>query len=84
MRVSQPSQPQSAREPTLHDVDEHEVRGRRDHQKQKVPYLITVGDKEVESNQLAVRTRDNKVEMFSQEKIIDHVLNKIKTRAAED
>jgi threonyl-tRNA synthetase len=32
----------------------------RDHQMQKVPYMLIVGDKEVEANKIAVRKRDGK------------------------
>ena len=30
----------------------------REHTLQKIPYLLVIGDKEVESNQVAVRTRE--------------------------
>jgi threonyl-tRNA synthetase len=32
----------------------------REHTMQKVPYLLVVGDREIESNQVAVRARDGK------------------------
>jgi threonyl-tRNA synthetase len=32
----------------------------REHTLQKVPYLLVIGDREVESNQVAVRARDGK------------------------
>jgi threonyl-tRNA synthetase len=31
----------------------------RDAQNQKIPYMLVVGDKEMESNQVAVRLRNN-------------------------
>ena len=52
----------------------------RDNQIIKIPYLITVGDKETESNKLAVRTRDNKVDFIEKKDFIEKVVNEIKNR----
>lgn len=52
----------------------------RDNQLMKIPYLITVGDKETESNSLAVRTRDNKVSFFKKEEFIEKVIEEIRSR----
>lgn len=52
-----------------------------DNQALKIPYVITVGDREIESKQLAVRTRDGKVENYKKEDFIKKVLKEIETRA---
>ncbi len=52
----------------------------RDSQKMKIPYLITVGDKEVSSNELAIRTRDNQVINLKKEEFIKRLLNEINDR----
>ncbi len=52
----------------------------RDNQLQKVPYIITIGDKEVETGDLAIRTRDNKVKNLKQEEFIKQINEEIKTK----
>ena len=52
----------------------------RDNQIIKIPYLITIGDKETESNKLAVRTRDNKVNFIEKKDFIEKIVNEIKNR----
>ncbi len=52
----------------------------RDHQLMKVPYIITIGDKEMESKNLAIRTRDNKIITHTEDAFIKHILEEIKTR----
>lgn len=51
-----------------------------DNQVMKIPYLITIGDKEVETNNLAIRTRDNKVINMKKQEFINKVLNEIKEK----
>ncbi len=54
----------------------------RDAQLEKVPLIITIGDKEVESKKLAIRTLDGKVKFgVSIEEFIKESLEKIKTRS---
>ncbi len=52
----------------------------RDNQAMKIPYVVTIGDKEFQSNNLAVRTRDNKIIMLEKQEFIDKVLKEIKDR----
>ncbi len=52
----------------------------RDHQKQKVPYTITIGDKELESKQLAIRARDNTVSMLSQDAFLKKIKEEIEMK----
>ena len=52
----------------------------RDHQQMKVPYIITIGDKEIESNILAIRTRDNKVQNLKKEEFIKQISKEIKEK----
>ncbi len=47
------------------EIDDRDIpisRKVRDAQLQKINYMVTIGDKEQESNTLAVRTREGKVE----------------------
>jgi threonyl-tRNA synthetase len=46
----------------------------REHTIQRVPYLLVVGDKEVENNSVAVRTRDGKdLGVMNLETFIEHL-----------
>ena len=49
----------------------------RDNQMQKIPYIITIGDKEIQSNELAIRTRDNNVSNSKKEVFIESVVKVI-------
>ncbi len=51
-----------------------------DNQLMKIPYLVTVGDKELAGNNLAVRTRDGKVNFFKKEEFIEKTVEEIKFR----
>jgi threonyl-tRNA synthetase len=54
----------------------------RGHSMQRVPYLLVVGDKEVESNTLAVRTRDGEdLGSMPLEAVIDRFTQEIKSRS---
>jgi threonyl-tRNA synthetase len=53
----------------------------RDNQSKKIPYMITIGDKEMESDVLAVRTRDNKISDVEKKEFISNVLKEIKDRS---
>ena len=56
----------------------------RDAQLQKVPYMLVVGDREVEGNTVAVRTRDEEDRgAISVAKFEEHALNLIATRSPE-
>lgn len=52
----------------------------REAQLQKIPYMITIGDKEIEKNDLAVRTRDGNVENIKTDKFILKILEEISTK----
>ena len=53
----------------------------RDAQLQKIPLIITIGDKEVNSNNLAVRTLDGKVKYgVKVEDLIDKIVENVKNR----
>lgn len=52
----------------------------RDAQKLKVPYIIIVGAKEVESSTLAIRNREGKQEIFKTEDFIEKILKEIKEK----
>jgi threonyl-tRNA synthetase len=52
----------------------------RDNQSQKIPYMITIGDKEMETNNLSIRTRDNKVMNLKKEDFIKQVVKEINER----
>jgi threonyl-tRNA synthetase len=56
----------------------------RDAQNEKVPYMIILGDKEVEANQVSVRTRDG-ANMNSKDidEIVGTILGKIKNKSLE-
>ncbi len=52
----------------------------RDNQIMKIPYLITIGDKEIETNNLAIRTRDNNIINIKKNEFINKVLDEIKNK----
>lgn len=53
----------------------------REHTLQKVPYLLVVGDKELENNTVAVRTRSGEdLGSMSIETLLDHLLVEVNTR----
>jgi threonyl-tRNA synthetase len=52
----------------------------RDAQLKQVPYIIVVGQKEVDSGMLSVRTRDNIVSSISAEEFAGKVISKISSR----
>jgi threonyl-tRNA synthetase len=53
----------------------------REHTLKRVPYLLVVGDKEVEANEVAVRTRKgDDLGKFKVEDFIAHVKEEIITR----
>lgn len=52
----------------------------RDNQIMKIPYLITIGDKEIETNNLAIRTRDNNIINVKKQEFINKVLDEIKNK----
>ena len=54
----------------------------RDAEIQKIPYMLVIGDKEVEGNSLAVRDyKTKKQEVMEKNAFIAMLLEKIKTRA---
>ncbi len=52
----------------------------RDNQSQHIPYMITIGDKEIENNILAIRTRDNKITNLKKQIFIERILEEIKNK----
>jgi len=53
----------------------------RNAQLQKIPYILTVGEKEEKNNTLAVRTRDGKVKFgVSMEDFVNQILEEIKNK----
>ncbi len=52
----------------------------RDNQLQHINYIITIGDKEISTGELAVRTRDNKVTNIKKEQFIKELLDEIKNK----
>lgn len=53
----------------------------REHTLRRVPYMLICGDKEVESNQVSVRTRSGKVlGIFNIKEFTEKILNEIRTR----
>ena len=52
----------------------------RDNQLQHFPYLITIGDKEIETENLAIRNRDNKVTNIKKEDFVNYLIKEIKER----
>jgi threonyl-tRNA synthetase len=54
----------------------------REHTLQKVPYLLVVGDREVEDRALAVRTRDGKdLGTLSLDALAEHLQEKVDSRS---
>ena len=54
----------------------------REHTLQKVPYLLVVGDREVEDRALAVRTRDGKdLGTLSLDALVEHLQEKVDSRS---
>ncbi|HGJ5881224.1 MAG TPA: His/Gly/Thr/Pro-type tRNA ligase C-terminal domain-containing protein, partial [Arsenophonus nasoniae] len=52
-----------------------------EHTLRRVPYMLVCGDKEVESNQVSVRTRDGKdLGTFDVTEFAERVLDEIRTR----
>jgi len=47
----------------------------RDNQQQYIPFIIIVGDKEIETNKLAIRTRDNNIQEYTKEEFIKEILD---------
>ena len=64
----------------LDDRTESIAKKVRDNQAQYINYLITIGDKEMESNNLAIRTRDNNVINMNKEEFIKKIVKEIKER----
>ena len=52
----------------------------RDHQQMKSPYILTIGDKELKSTKLAVRTKDNKIINLSKKSFLKKITGEIKER----
>ena len=65
---------------TLDDRSESIPKKVKEAQMQYIPYILTIGDREIESKKIAVRTRDNKVVEYSFSdftlKILDDIKNK--------
>ncbi|MBI5391927.1 threonine--tRNA ligase [Candidatus Woesearchaeota archaeon] len=53
----------------------------RDNQMLKINYLVTIGDKEMESGNLAIRTRDNKVQTMNKAEFLNQIQKEIKEKA---
>jgi threonyl-tRNA synthetase len=54
----------------------------REHTLQKVPYLLVVGDREVEDRSVAVRTRDGKdLGTLSLDKLAEHLNEQVDQRS---
>ncbi len=54
----------------------------RDNQTQRTPYIITIGDKEIETGNLAIRTRDNKVITLKKQEFVEKILREINNKDA--
>jgi len=52
----------------------------REAQKMKIPYILVVGEKEVQDKTVAVRTRDGKQEVMKADKFIEKILKEIKEK----
>ncbi|MFA4887603.1 MAG: threonine--tRNA ligase [Candidatus Nanoarchaeia archaeon] len=52
----------------------------RDHQAMKDAYVITLGDREIESDDLAIRDRENKVFSLKKDEFIERIKKEIKER----
>lgn len=49
-------------------------------EKMKIPYILVIGDKEVKSHNLNIRTRDNKIVKMSKKKFIEKILKEIEIK----
>ena len=57
----------------------------REHKLQKIPYMLVIGDKEVESGDITVNTyKDGDIGTMKLEVFIDRVVNEIRTRKCHD
>ncbi len=57
----------------------------REHKLQKIPYMLVIGDKEVESGDITVNTyKDGDIGTMKLEAFIDRVVNEIRTRKCHD
>ena len=57
----------------------------REHKLQKIPYMLVIGDKEVESGDITVNTyKDSDIGTMKLEAFIDRVVNEIRTRKCHD
>ena len=57
----------------------------REHKLQKIPYMLVIGDKEVESGDITVNTyKDGDIGTMKLESFIDRVVNEIRTRKCHD
>jgi threonyl-tRNA synthetase len=55
----------------------------REHAMQKVPFMLVVGDKEAEANQVNVRTRGHeKTETIALDEFVSRITNLIEEKAA--
>ena len=52
----------------------------RDNQAMKIPYIATIGDKEIENHNITIRTRDNKLISMKKEEFINKILDEIKNK----
>jgi threonyl-tRNA synthetase len=67
---------------TLDDSSESLGKKIRNAKVEKIPYLLVVGDKEIEDKTVSVESRDKgKLDTMSTEKFIEHVVKEIKARA---
>jgi len=48
--------------------------------KQKIPYILVIGDKEMKSNFLNIRMRGNKVEKITKKKFLEKILKQVKEK----
>ncbi|MEM4137141.1 MAG: threonine--tRNA ligase [Candidatus Anstonellaceae archaeon] len=55
----------------------------REAQLRKIPYIVVIGDKEIEENKLAIRVRNGKQFKMTEEEFIEYVKNKIKNKEKE-
>lgn len=57
----------------------------RDAEKMKIPYIVIVGDKEIETETLSIRSRLNKeIGLMKQQEFIDFLKNEILTKGRKD
>ncbi len=62
---------------TLNETISYKIRKA---EKQKIPYILVIGDKEVKSNNLNVRMRGNRQEKMSRKKFQEKILKEIKEK----